>query len=56
MDEVMTLKNVGVCYDGKPALRGISMGIRPNRITAVMGPSGCGKSTLLHALNGLLLE
>lgn len=56
MEEIMTIKNLGVSYDGKPVLKGISMKIRPNRITAVMGPSGCGKTTLLRSLNGLLWE
>lgn len=56
MEEIMTLKNTCVSYDGKAVLKDVSMGIRPNRITAVMGPSGCGKTTLLRSLNGLLWE
>lgn len=56
MEEIMTLHNVGVSYDGKPVLKDVSLGIRPNRITAIMGPSGCGKTTLLRSLNGLLWE
>jgi putative ABC transport system ATP-binding protein len=35
------------------ALRGVSLDIRPQRLTAVMGPSGSGKSTLMHILAGL---
>jgi phosphate transport system ATP-binding protein len=34
-------------------LKGISMGIPPNRITAIMGPSGCGKTTFIRCLNRL---
>ncbi len=56
MEEIMTLKHTSVSYDGKPVLKDVSMGIRKNRIMAVMGPSGCGKTTLLRALNGLLWE
>jgi len=36
-----------------PALRGVSLEIASEKMTAVMGPSGSGKSTLLHLI-GLL--
>ena len=35
------------------ALRGVSVDVEPQRLTAVMGPSGSGKSTLMHLLAGL---
>ncbi|TMI88174.1 MAG: phosphate ABC transporter ATP-binding protein [Bacillati bacterium ANGP1] len=34
-----------------PAVRGVSLRVQTNRITAIIGPSGCGKSTLLRCLN-----
>nr|WP_297457838.1 phosphate ABC transporter ATP-binding protein PstB [uncultured Halomonas sp.] len=40
-------------YDGKPALRELTLRIPRRRVTAFIGPSGCGKSTLLRALNRL---
>ena len=35
------------------ALRGVSLEIERQKLTAVMGPSGSGKSTLMHILAGL---
>jgi phosphate transport system ATP-binding protein len=38
-------------YGKTQALRDVSLGVAPNRITAFIGPSGCGKSTLLRSVN-----
>ena len=38
-------------YGAKQALHGITIGMRPNLVTAFIGPSGCGKSTFLRTLN-----
>ncbi|MCW6007898.1 phosphate ABC transporter ATP-binding protein PstB [Micromonospora sp. CPCC 205371] len=48
---VMELKDVSVFYGSYEAVRGTSMPIRQNQITAMIGPSGCGKSTILRSLN-----
>jgi phosphate transport system ATP-binding protein len=45
------LSGVDLFYNDFQALKGISMDIDENRITAFIGPSGCGKSTLLKSLN-----
>jgi phosphate transport system ATP-binding protein len=33
------------------AVKGVSMQVEPNTVTAIIGPSGCGKSTFLRCLN-----
>ncbi len=45
------LSNVNLWYNDFKALKGVSMDIEANQITAFIGPSGCGKSTLLKSLN-----
>jgi phosphate transport system ATP-binding protein len=48
---IFDLEDLTVRYDGKPAVRDISMAIHENEITALIGPSGCGKSTLIRCFN-----
>jgi phosphate transport system ATP-binding protein len=48
---VFKLEDLSVLYDGKMAVKDVSMDIHENEITALIGPSGCGKSTLIRCLN-----
>ncbi|HEU5063212.1 MAG TPA: phosphate ABC transporter ATP-binding protein, partial [Solirubrobacterales bacterium] len=50
-EKVFELKGIDVSYSGVAAVKGISMDIGRNEVTALIGPSGCGKSTLLRCLN-----
>ncbi len=50
-DARIVLERVSCAYDGRAALREVSLRVPPRAITAILGPSGCGKSTLLRALN-----
>ena len=50
-EKVFELNGIDVLYGGVPAVKGISMEVHRNDITALIGPSGCGKSTLLRCLN-----
>ncbi len=45
------LEDVEVFYGTFRAVRGVSMKIYKNQITAFIGPSGCGKTTMLRAFN-----
>ena len=38
-------------YGAHQALKGVSIEIESNSVTAIIGPSGCGKSTLLRVFN-----
>jgi phosphate transport system ATP-binding protein len=43
--------NVRVSYGSEQVLKGITMSIKKNTVTAFIGPSGCGKSTFLRCFN-----
>lgn len=51
MSNILTSENLCLWYSETQALKGISMEIPENSITALIGPSGCGKSTFLKTLN-----
>jgi len=48
---IIEVRDLDFHYGKFQALRGISLDIEKNRITALIGPSGCGKTTFLRALN-----
>jgi phosphate transport system ATP-binding protein len=50
-ETVFRLDDVHVSYGRFLALRGVTLDIGRNEITAFIGPSGCGKSTLIRCLN-----
>jgi phosphate transport system ATP-binding protein len=43
--------NIHVRYGTEHVLKGITMSIKKNTVTAFIGPSGCGKSTFLRCFN-----
>ncbi len=50
-DVHLTLEDISVRYGSFTAVRGVSLEVPRNEITALIGPSGCGKSTLLRTMN-----
>jgi phosphate transport system ATP-binding protein len=50
-ETVFRLDDVHVYYGRFLALRGVTLDVARNEITAFIGPSGCGKSTLIRCLN-----
>ena len=51
--ERMRIENLSVAYNGRPAVREVSLTISQGEVLALIGPSGCGKTTLLRTLNRL---
>ncbi|BBO24315.1 MAG: phosphate import ATP-binding protein PstB [Chthonomonadaceae bacterium] len=47
----ISARSVDFFYGSFQALKGITLDIPPNQVTALIGPSGCGKSTFLRCLN-----
>jgi len=48
---VFDVEDLTVRYAGVPALRGVTLEIYRNFVTAFIGPSGCGKSTFIRCFN-----
>ena len=51
VDPVFAVSDLSVFYGSFEAVRGVSMDIGRNQISALIGPSGCGKSTVLRCFN-----
>jgi len=50
-DVVFDVSNLSVRYGDSPALKGVSLKVYKNFVTAFIGPSGCGKSTFIRCFN-----
>ena len=48
------VEGVEFSYPGRPVLKGITVDIPPNAVTAILGPNGSGKTTLLRVIAGVL--
>jgi len=53
-ETVLSLRSASFSYAGAPALRDVTMVVRPGDVVAVIGPNGSGKSTLMKGVLGLV--
>lgn len=51
---LVSLRGVGVDYDGCEALRGVDLDIYPDDFLGIVGPNGGGKTTLVRAILGMV--
>jgi phosphate transport system ATP-binding protein len=51
VDPVFAVSDLSVFYGSFEAVRGVTLDIGRNQISALIGPSGCGKSTVLRCFN-----
>ncbi len=50
-DAIAEVRDLHLYYGDSQALRGITMSIPRQKVTALIGPSGCGKSTFIRCFN-----
>jgi phosphate transport system ATP-binding protein len=51
LERIFGIEHLDALYSGKPAIKGVTMDVYKNLVTAIIGPSGCGKSTYIRCLN-----
>ena len=51
LEKVFAIEGLDAIYGGKTAVKGVTMDIYKNLVTAIIGPSGCGKSTFIRCFN-----
>lgn len=51
INPIITTNDLHLYYGNNHALKGVSLAVPRQSVTALIGPSGCGKSTFLKTLN-----
>jgi manganese/iron transport system ATP-binding protein len=54
VDSAIEARDLGVAYDRRPVLEGVTFAVPRASMVGIVGPNGGGKSTLLKALLGLV--
>ena len=54
MENIISLRNIVVEFDGEKILKNIDLDIRDKEFVTLLGPSGCGKTTTLNMISGIL--
>ena len=54
MQNIISLKDINVAFDGETILNNISLDIKDKEFVTLLGPSGCGKTTTLRLIGGFL--
>jgi len=54
MEPVISVKNLTISYNKKPAIKGVHLDIEPGSVIGIIGPNGAGKSTLMKGILGIL--
>ena len=54
MENIVSLKDIVVEFDGEKILKEISLDIRDKEFVTLLGPSGCGKTTTLRVIGGFI--
>lgn len=54
MENIVSLKDIVVTFDGEQILNHINLDIKDKEFVTLLGPSGCGKTTTLRIIGGFL--
>ena len=53
-NNIVSLRDISVDFDGDPILVGLDLDIRDKEFVTLLGPSGCGKTTTLRTIGGFV--
>ena len=54
MQNIISMKDINVAFDGETILNNISLDIKDKEFVTLLGPSGCGKTTTLRIIGGFI--